>query len=132
VVVNARRGTITAIDRSDRVVLHAPVTVGGANDPLPTGRWKAVDVFDLPVFHYNPDLFWDADPGHAKARIAPGPNSPVGVIWIDLDLVHYGIHGTPAPSRIGRSESHGCVRMTNWDVLRLAELVGNGTPVIFE
>ena len=132
IVVNAERGTLKAIDGAGQVLFHAPVTVGGANDPLPTGRWKAVQVFDLPVFNYNPDLFWDADPGHAKARIAPGPNNPVGVVWIDLDLENYGLHGTPEPSRIGRSESHGCVRLTNWDVLRLAGMVSKGTAVIFE
>jgi lipoprotein-anchoring transpeptidase ErfK/SrfK len=132
IVVNAQRGALTVTDSAGRVILHAPVTVGGANDPLPTGAWKAVEVFDLPIFNYNPDLFWDADPGHAKALINPGPNNPVGVVWIDLDLKNYGIHGTPEPSRIGRSESHGCVRLTNWDVLRLAALVGRGTPVVFQ
>jgi lipoprotein-anchoring transpeptidase ErfK/SrfK len=132
VVVAARRGTLRAIDGSGRVLLHAPVTVGGAQDPLPTGKWKVTEVLERPVFNYNPTLFWDADPTHAKARLAPGPNSPVGLVWIDLDLENYGIHGTPEPSRIGRSESHGCVRLTNWDVIRLAEIVGRQTPVIFE
>ena len=131
VVVNARRGTLTATD-GERVLFHAPVTVGGVNDPLPTGEWKVTEVFDRPVFNYNPDLFWDADPSHAKARIPAGPNNPVGLVWIDLNLENYGIHGTPEPSRVGRSESHGCVRLTNWDVVRLAALVGRNTPVIFE
>jgi lipoprotein-anchoring transpeptidase ErfK/SrfK len=132
IVVNARDGGLVARDAQDKVVLYAPVTVGGAQDPLPTGTWKIVGVFDRPIFNYNPDLFWDADPNHAKARIAPGPNNPVGLIWIDLDLEHYGIHGTPEPSRIGRSQSHGCVRLTNWDVVRLAAMVAKDTPVIFE
>jgi lipoprotein-anchoring transpeptidase ErfK/SrfK len=113
-------------------VFHAPVTVGGAQDPLPSGQWKVTDVLERPIFNYNPDLFWDANPSHAKARIAPGPNSPVGLVWIDLDLENYGLHGTPEPSRIGRTESHGCVRLTNWDALRLAALVGRHTPVTFE
>jgi lipoprotein-anchoring transpeptidase ErfK/SrfK len=91
-----------------------------------------MDTYDRPVFNYNPDLFWDADPTHAKARIKPGPNNPVGLVWIDLDLENYGIHGTPEPSSIGRSQSHGCVRLTNWDALRVAALVSKGTPVIFE
>jgi lipoprotein-anchoring transpeptidase ErfK/SrfK len=132
VVVAARRGTLRAVDEAGRVLLHAPVTVGGAQDPLPTGQWKVTEVLERPVFNYNPTLFWDADPAHAKAKLAPGPNSPVGLVWIDLDLENYGIHGTPEPSRIGRSQSHGCVRMTNWDVVRLAEIVGRQTPVIFE
>jgi lipoprotein-anchoring transpeptidase ErfK/SrfK len=132
IVVTARDGGLVARDAQDKVVFYAPVTVGGAQDPLPTGRWKVVEIFDRPVFNYNPDLFWDADPSHAKARIAPGPNNPVGLIWIDLDLENYGIHGTPEPSRIGKSQSHGCVRLTNWDVVRLAALVAKDTPVIFE
>ena len=132
IVVSARQGGLVARDAQDQVVFYAPVTVGGAQDPLPTGRWKVIEVFDRPIFNYNPDLFWDADPSHAKARIAPGPNNPVGLIWIDLDLENYGIHGTPEPSRIGRSQSHGCVRLTNWDVVRLAAMVDRDTPVVFE
>jgi lipoprotein-anchoring transpeptidase ErfK/SrfK len=84
-----------------------------------------------PSFNYNPDLFWDADPSHAKARIPAGPNNPVGLVWVDLSKEHYGIHGTPEPAAIGRTQSHGCVRLTNWDALRLAGLVKPGTRVIF-
>jgi lipoprotein-anchoring transpeptidase ErfK/SrfK len=116
-------------DASGSVLLYAPVTVGSEQDPLPVGDWKIAGVFDLPIFNYNPDLFWDADPRHAKARINAGPNNPVGVVWIGIDKEHFGFHGTPEPSRIGRTQSHGCVRMTNWDALRLAALVGDGTPV---
>ena len=83
-----------------------------------------------PVFHYNPDLFWDADPSHSKAKIAPGPNNPVGVVWIDLSKEHYGIHGTPEPSTIGKTQSHGCIRMTNWSARTLAEAVGPGTRAV--
>ena len=68
----------------------------------------------------------------AKARIPAGPNNPVGVVWIDLNKEHYGIHGTPEPGRIGHSSSHGCVRLTNWDAARLAAMVQKGTTVIFE
>jgi hypothetical protein len=132
IVVTAGEGGLVARDAQDRVVFYAPVTVGGVQDPLPTGAWKVVEIFDRPIFNYNPDLFWDADPSHAKARIAPGPNNPVGLIWIDLDLENYGIHGTPEPSRIGRSQSHGCVRLTNWDVVRLAAMVAKNTSVVFE
>ena len=85
-----------------------------------------------PIYNYNPDLFWDADPADAKAKIAAGPNNPVGVVWIGINVPHYGIHGTPEPGRIGHSASHGCVRMTNWDATRVADLVRDGTPVVFE
>ena len=84
-----------------------------------------------PTFHYNPDLFWDADPTHAKAKIKPGPNNPVGVVWIDISKPHYGMHGTPEPARVGHTTSHGCVRLTNWDAQRLAAVVGKGTKVEF-
>jgi lipoprotein-anchoring transpeptidase ErfK/SrfK len=120
---------IVARDASGGVLFYAPVTVGSEQDPLPVGDWKVTGVFDLPVFNYNPDLFWDADPSHAKATIPAGPNNPVGVVWIAIDKEHFGFHGTPEPSQIGRTESHGCVRMTNWDAEKLASLLAEGTPV---
>jgi lipoprotein-anchoring transpeptidase ErfK/SrfK len=117
-------------DTQGAVLMYAPVTVGSEHDPLPVGDWKITGVFDLPTFSYNPDLFWDADSSHGKAKLAAGPNNPVGVIWIQINREHFGLHGTPEPSQIGRAESHGCIRMTNWDVVRLAALVKNGTPVL--
>ena len=110
---------------------NATITAGSEKDPLPIGQWKVKGIAKDPTFHYNPDLFWDADADHAKAKIPPGPNNPVGVVWIDLDKEHYGLHGTPEPSRVGHAESHGCVRLTNWDTLRLAAMVGKGTMVEF-
>ena len=106
------------------VLFFAPVTTGSQHDPLPIGKWKVTGVQQMPAFHYNPDLFWDASPAHSKAKIPPGPNNPVGVAWIDLSKPHYGIHGTPEPSQIGHVQSHGCVRMTNWDVRRVMEWAG--------
>jgi lipoprotein-anchoring transpeptidase ErfK/SrfK len=113
------------------LAFFAPVTTGSEHDPLPTGDWKVTSVGWHPVFHYNPDLFWDAKATQTKATIKPGPNSPVGVVWIDLSLEHYGLHGTPEPGNVGHTESHGCVRLTNWDAARLASLVKPGTPVLF-
>jgi lipoprotein-anchoring transpeptidase ErfK/SrfK len=123
--------TLWVTDGAGKTIMHAPVTSGSERDPLPIGMWTVTAVARNPPFNYNPDLFWDADPKHAKARIAPGPNNPVGVVWVDIDKPHYGIHGTPEPSTIGRTESHGCVRLTNWDALRLAAMVGKGTKVEF-
>jgi lipoprotein-anchoring transpeptidase ErfK/SrfK len=113
------------------VVLFAPVTTGSEHDPLPTGDYKVVGVSWHPPFHYNPDLFWDAKATDEKATIKPGPNNPVGVAWISLSLEHYGIHGTPEPGNVGHTESHGCVRLTNWDAARVVALVKPGTPVLF-
>ncbi len=118
-------------DASGQVLFYAPVSSGSEHDPLPLGEWKVLDVYLMPRFNYNPELFWDADPKHAKTKIAPGPNNPVGVVWIDIDREHYGLHGTPEPSRIGVTQSHGCVRLTNWDAIRLAALVQPGTRVVF-
>jgi lipoprotein-anchoring transpeptidase ErfK/SrfK len=130
VTVTDRTKTLEVRNAAGEVVFHAPVTTGSEHDPLPIGEWKVNGVGRNPHFNYNPDLFWDADASHAKAKIPAGPNNPVGVVWIDLDKEHYGIHGTPEPSRIGYTESHGCIRLTNWDALRLADLVGPGTKVV--
>jgi lipoprotein-anchoring transpeptidase ErfK/SrfK len=132
VVVSKSKSTLIVRDRTGRIVFHAPVTSGSEFDPLPIGEWNVKDVLTNPVFNYNPDLFWDADPTHIKVRIKPGPNNPVGVVWIDLDKEHYGLHGTPEPQTVGRAQSHGCVRLTNWDAVRLAAHIARGTRVVFE
>ena len=131
IAVTKSTSALTVEDASGRVVFHAPVTSGSEHDPLPIGNWKVTSVNVMPPFHYNPDLFWDANPSHSKAKIAAGPNNPVGIAWIDLNKEHYGIHGTPQPSRIGHVQSHGCVRLTNWDVQRLLKWAQPGTAVIF-
>ena len=130
VTVRASTSDLTVTDGSGVTLMYAPVTTGSENDPLPIGEWKVEGIQFNPKFHYNPELFWDADPAHSKAVLAPGPNNPVGVVWIDLSKPHYGIHGTPEPSTVGRTESHGCIRLTNWDALRLANLVKPGTRVV--
>ena len=132
IVVSKETSALTIQDDQGKVLLHAPVTTGSEHDPLPIGMWKVTGVQQNPEFHYNPALFWDANPAHSKARIPPGPNNPVGVVWIDISKEHYGIHGSPEPSRIGHTESHGCVRLTNWDAERVATWARSGTPVIFE
>jgi lipoprotein-anchoring transpeptidase ErfK/SrfK len=131
VSVSKEASALTVRDGSDTVVFFAPVTTGSERDPLPIGEWKVTGIHIAPKFHYNPELFWDADPSHSKATIQPGPNNPVGLVWIDLSKEHYGIHGTPEPSAIGRTQSHGCVRLTNWDALKLSGMVKPGTRVIF-
>jgi len=131
VFVTKSTSALTVEDAGGHVLLHAPVTSGSEHDPLPIGTWKVNGVQRDPRFHYNPDLFWDASPGDSKATIQPGPNNPVGVLWIDLSKPHYGIHGTPEPSKIGHVESHGCVRLTNWDAERVARWVKPGTRVVF-
>ena len=127
--ITKESGAAVVKDAQGTILLYAPVTVGSEHDPLPVGDWKVTGIFDLPTFSYNPDLFWDADPSHGKARLAAGPNNPVGVIWIQINKEHFGLHGTPEPSTIGRTESHGCIRLTNWDATKLGRLVSVGTKV---
>ena len=131
IAVTKSTSALTVEDSTGRVVFHAPVTTGSEHDPLPIGNWKVTTVQVMPKFNYNPDLFWDATPGHSKATIQPGPNNPVGVAWVDLSKEHYGLHGTPEPSHVGHVQSHGCVRLTNWDVQRLLKWAQPGTPVVF-
>jgi lipoprotein-anchoring transpeptidase ErfK/SrfK len=130
--VSRADSALRVLDAGGKVIFFAPVTTGSEHDPLPPGNWTVTGVDWHPVFHYNPDLFWDAKPGENKATIKAGPNNPVGVVWINLDLEHYGLHGTPEPANIGKTESHGCVRLTNWDAVKVASLVKKGTPVVFQ
>ena len=132
VVVDESESAVTVVDESGKTVAHFPATMGSEHDPLPIGDWKVNVVQADPPFHYNPDLFWDARKTHSKATIQPGPNNPVGVVWIDLTKEHYGIHGSPEPSKIGHTESHGCIRLTNWSAKALSSAVDKGTPVVLQ
>lgn len=132
VIVDESDRSVTARAADNSVVAWYPASTGSRHDPLPIGEWKINGVSRNPVFHYNPKLFWDADPSHAKARIAPGPNNPVGVVWIDLSKEHYGIHGTPEPATIGKTQSHGCIRLTNWDAMNLADAVKPGMKAVLQ
>jgi lipoprotein-anchoring transpeptidase ErfK/SrfK len=132
VVVSKSASTLKVYGHEGQIIFFAPVTSGSFHDPLPFGSWKVTEVRRDPIYNYNPDLFWDANPANATEKIAAGPNNPVGVVWIGLDIPHYGIHGTPEPAEIGHSASHGCVRMTNWDATIVAGIVADGTIVVFE
>jgi len=131
-VVVSREGWMRVLGADGALLFFAPVTSGSEHDPLPPGEWKVTAVAWRPPFHYNPDLFWDAKATDEKATLKPGPNNPVGVVWIDLSLEHYGLHGTPEPGKVGHTQSHGCVRLTNWDAARVAALVEPGTTVTFK
>jgi len=132
IVVDKSDKMLRVYDAQDKLVAQFPATMGSEHDPLPIGNWKIQGTSYLPSFHYNPQLFWDAKPGDIKETLKPGPNGPVGVVWMDLDKEHYGIHGTPTPETIGRTTSHGCIRLTNWDAARLSLMVKPGTPAIFQ
>ncbi|KQQ89102.1 L,D-transpeptidase [Massilia sp. Leaf139] len=132
VVVSDGRKVLMLFDASERMIAQYPASTGSDNDPLPIGTWKIEGVHPNPTYYYNPKLFWDAEPGDKKAKIAPGPNNPVGVAWIDLSKPHYGIHGTPVPKFIGKTESHGCIRLTNWSAAEVAAVVAAGTQVVLQ
>lgn len=132
VVVDKSDSTLQLLDAQGKVIAQVPVSSGSQHDPLPIGEWKILGVARDPTFHYNPDLFWDAKKSDSKATLPPGPNNPVGRVWIDLSKPHYGLHGTPEPGHVGKTESHGCVRMTNWDALRVAAAVDSTVPVLMQ
>jgi lipoprotein-anchoring transpeptidase ErfK/SrfK len=132
IVVDKSDGVLRLYGGDDRLLAQFPATMGSAHDPLPIGRWKVTTVAYNPPFHYQPDLFWDVADSKEEQRIPPGPNGPVGTVWIDLSKEHYGIHGTGAPETIQRAQSHGCVRLTNWDAARVSQMVADGMEVIFQ
>jgi lipoprotein-anchoring transpeptidase ErfK/SrfK len=132
ILVDKSDGWLRALDEDGKIIAQFPVTTGSSRDPLPIGKWTVKGVARNPEFHYNPKLFWDVSDSKGKQLLPPGPNSPVGVVWIDLSKPHYGIHGTGEPATIGRTESHGCVRLTNWDAARVAGMVRPGTKVVFQ
>jgi len=129
VVYNDAR-ILTLQDAAGNLLAQYPASTGSEHDPLPIGEWKIEGVLRNPTYHYNPKLFWDAKEGDKKATVPAGPNNPVGVAWIDLSKPHYGIHGTPVPGLVGKSESHGCIRLTNWSAAEVAGLVQAGTEVV--
>ena len=132
IVVSKKAGTLKGYDEAGRLVAMFTVTTGSRSDPLPLGEWKILGKSYNPTYSYNPALLRNTPKDAKKQQLPAGPNSPVGVIWIDLSKDHYGIHGTPEPEHIGRTESNGCVRLTNWDAARLAQMVSQSTQVLFE
>jgi len=131
-VIVSKKGYWThALDENGRIIYHFPSTLGAGYDPSPTGDFKVTWVSRDPAFHYQPKLFHEVPDSDPDAHLPVGPNSPVGVVWMSLSKPHYGIHGTSSPETIGYANSHGCVRLTNWDALRLSDLVESGTPVLF-
>ncbi len=122
---------VHALAADGSIVFHFPTTVGSEYDPSPSGKYRVSSVLPQPVFHYNPSLYSDVPDSRPTATLPPGPNSPVGVVWIATSKEHVGIHGTPLPHTIGLASSHGCVRLTNWDAARLAAAVKPGVLIEF-
>lgn len=137
----ANQGDRIVVDKServlqvfngDRIVASFPVSMGSKQYPLPIGKWKVTTYAYNPPFDYQPELLEGAPKDAKREMLPPGPNGPVGIAWLDLTKEHYGIHGTPEPQTLGRAESSGCIRMANWDVLRLSRMVKPGVVATFQ
>jgi lipoprotein-anchoring transpeptidase ErfK/SrfK len=131
VEVDKSRQTVRAFDPSGALIAFFPATVGSEEKPTPSGSVKVVSADANPNYRYNPDYKFKGVKSKQAFTIKPGPNNPVGSYWIGLSADGYGIHGTPNPSKVSKSESHGCVRLTNWDVGLLGSNIKKGTPVVF-
>jgi lipoprotein-anchoring transpeptidase ErfK/SrfK len=122
---------VKVFDTSGALVAFFPASIGSEEKPTPTGTVKVISSDANPNYRYNPDYKFKGVKTKKPFTIEPGPNNPVGSYWIGLSAEGYGIHGTPNPGKVGKSESHGCVRLTNWDVAWLGKNVKKGTPVAF-
>ncbi|OPY95831.1 hypothetical protein A5906_07660 [Bradyrhizobium sacchari] len=131
VEVDKVRQTVKLFDKANALIGFYPATVGSEDKPSPSGTLKVTEVSKNPLYRYNPAYHFKGVHSRKPFTIKPGPNNPVGTVWINLSAEGYGIHGTPSPDKISKAESHGCVRLTNWDAERVAGSVTKGTPVAF-
>jgi lipoprotein-anchoring transpeptidase ErfK/SrfK len=129
--VDKRRQTVKLFDPSNALIGFYPASVGSEEKPSPTGTLKVTEIDRNPTYRYNPAYHFKGVHSRKPFVIRPGPNNPVGTMWINLSADGYGIHGTPSPGNISKGQSHGCVRLTNWDAERVAASVAKGTPVAF-
>jgi lipoprotein-anchoring transpeptidase ErfK/SrfK len=122
---------VRVLDETGVVLTEYPASIGSVDKPAPDGEFQVRAVAKNPTYTYDPKFAFKGVKATKPFEVPPGPNGPVGAVWIDLTAETYGIHGTADPSRIGKSFSHGCVRLANWDALDLAGMVAKGTPVDF-
>jgi lipoprotein-anchoring transpeptidase ErfK/SrfK len=136
-----RRGIRVQVDKSDRsvrvfsadgkLIAYYPASIGSTEKPAPNGTFEVRGIAMYPTYQYDPTYAFKGQRAKEKLKIAPGPNNPVGIVWIDLSAESYGIHGTPEPDKVSKTQSNGCIRLTNWDVAALARMVSRGTAVEF-
>ncbi len=120
---------LEVVGQGERVLASFPVSIGSPQDPLPLGRLTITSKAKHPQFTYDPALLRTAKATDVKTQLQAGPNNPVGLVWLGLSKPHWGIHGTSEPGQMSRVQTNGCVRLTNWDALRLADLVKPGVTV---
>jgi lipoprotein-anchoring transpeptidase ErfK/SrfK len=131
VEVDKSERSVRVLGTDGKLIAFYPASIGSTEKPAPSGKFVVRSVKFNPSYHYNPKYAFKGQKATEPVTVPPGPNNPVGLVWIDLSAESYGIHGTPQPQNVSKTESHGCVRMTNWDALALAKLVHKGTPVDF-
>jgi len=131
IIADKGREQVRAYDAAGRLVVAYPATIGSSDTPSPVGSHTVERIAINPEYTYNPKINFKQGENDKVLRIPPGPNGPVGSVWIALSKPTYGIHGTPDPSKIGKTNSHGCIRLTNWDAQELAKLVKKGVSVEF-
>jgi lipoprotein-anchoring transpeptidase ErfK/SrfK len=131
VEIDKTRQSLKLFDKSNTMIGFYPATVGSDEKPSPSGTLKVTEVSRNPTYRYNPNYHFKGVHSKKPFTIKPGPNNPVGTVWISLSAEGYGIHGTPEPGKVSKAESHGCVRLTNWDAERVAGSLSKGTPVEF-
>jgi lipoprotein-anchoring transpeptidase ErfK/SrfK len=129
--VDKTRQTLKTFDAAGKLIAFYPATVGSTEKPTPSGTLKVTAINKNPTYRYDPKYKFKGVKSKMPFTIRPGPNNPVGLVWINLSAEGYGIHGTPDPGKISKAQSHGCVRLTNWDAVRVAAGVTKGTPVTF-
>lgn len=132
VEVDKTAQTVKVFGADNDLLAFFPATVGSEEKPAPSGSLKIVSVSKNPTYTYNPDYKFKGVKSQKPFEIKPGPNNPVGLVWVGLSDKGYGIHGTPNPATVSKTASHGCVRLTNWDAEQLAGMVKRGLQVTFE
>lgn len=132
VVVDKTGHDVEAFSADGRLLAFYPASIGSPEKPAPSGSFEIRRVVHHPNYTYLPRYHFRGVKANAPFTIAPGPNNPVGTVWIDLSYEGYGIHGTPTPEAIGKTQSHGCIRLTNWDAENLAGMVDKGVQVSFQ
>ncbi|MGF9563894.1 L,D-transpeptidase [Neorhizobium sp. JUb45] len=131
IIADKGRKQVFAYGADGKLISAYPATIGSSDTPSPVGNHTVARIALNPGYTYNPKINFTQGENREILQIPPGPNGPVGTVWIALSKPTYGIHGTPEPSKIGKTNSHGCIRLTNWDATELAKMVKPGTTVEF-
>jgi lipoprotein-anchoring transpeptidase ErfK/SrfK len=128
-LVLLRRERLIEVWEGDRLVACFPCTPGSSKTPVPLGKWRIIGNILMPTFRWDKSVLESGVRSSTAFQLPPGPNNPVGIVWMGLNRPSVGMHGTPTPDQIGRNESHGCIRLANWDAFLLSQLVTKGTVV---